>query len=219
MSKSRKAKPKRRGRPRILGPKPNLPATSVPSVLPSLPPAVAADTTLTPSIEDTTGVKPSWYLPPDSKIRVVAMQIIAMRISGMEDEAIAEALGISVKSISPYIYRATKNGWLTLDDPKARLEYQMMHKVMDNINEGLNDTSRHMTSGMRVKTAVALKVAEGTIFKQFDTVADRTPSTTIVAVKIEMPEGPRPQIRAGNDVGGVPAHVEGLVIDAGVTPT
>lgn len=209
MAKSRKPKARRRGRPRILGPKPNLPATSMPSVPPSLPPAVTADTSLTPSNSE--DKKPDWYLPPDSKIRVVAMQIIAMRIAGMEDTEIAEKLNISRKSISPYIYRATKNGWLTLDDPKARLEYQMMHKVVDNINEGLNDRARHQTSGMMVGTAVALKVAEGTIFKQFDQEVVSAPST-VVAVQVVMPDGPRPQVRVGNDIGGVPAHIDAEIV-------
>jgi transposase len=188
----------------------------MPSVQPSLPPAATADTTLTPStIPDKD--KPSWYLPPDSKIRVVAMQIIAMRIAGMDDPEIAEKLGISEKSISPYVYRASKNGWLTIDDPAQRLEYQLMHKVVQNIEEGLDDTARHMTSGMQVKTVVALKVAEGTLFKKFDNAIGQSPATTIVAVKIEMPDGPRPQIRAGNDVGGVPAHIDAEILHGAST--
>lgn len=145
------------------------------------------------------------------------MQIIAMRIAGMSDPEIAEALKISEKSISPYVYRATKNGWLDIEDPTQKLEYQLMHKVVRNLDDSLEDNARHATSMVPVKTQVAMKIAEGTIFKKYDNPANAVASTTIVAVKIEMPEGPRPQIRAGNDVGGVPAHIDAEILNG--TPT
>lgn len=141
------------------------------------------------------------------------MQIIAMRISGMSDQEIAQGLGISEKSISPYVYRATKNGWLDIDDPTQKLEYQLMHKVVRNLDTSLDDGIRHVTSGMPVGTQVALEMAKGTLFKKYDAETGAGPATTIVAVKIEMPDGPRPQVRAGNDVGGVPAHVDAEILN------
>lgn len=134
------------------------------------------------------------------------MQIIAMRIAGMADDEIATTLQISRKSISPYIYRATKNGWLDLDDPKDRLQFQLMHKVVANLAEGL-DSPNTLQTGMRERTAVALKVAEGTVFKQFQEQNAPQLQQTIVAIRVEMPEGGLQQIRE-DTTGGEPAYVE-----------
>lgn len=148
----------------------------------------------------------SWYLPPDSKIRETAIKIVAMRAGGFKPSEIAAALNIKESNIRPYVWRASKNGWLQFDNPEDSLEFQLLPKAIRNINDALDDPTRHMTSGQTVGTQVALKIAEGTLFKKFDQ-GSGLPPQTIVAVKIEMPDGPRPQVRAGNDVGGVPAHV------------
>jgi DNA-binding transcriptional regulator LsrR (DeoR family) len=185
----------------------------VPELLPSLPPAADADTTLALSnIEDAVEKKPSWYLPPDSIIREKAIKIVAMRAGGMKPAEIAAALNIKESNIRPYVWRASKNGWITFDDPEESIEFQLLPKAIRNLNDALDDTVRHQTSGMTVGTQVALKVAEGTIFKKFDQVNAAAP-TTIVAVRVEMPDGPRPQVREGNEVGGVPAHVDAEVVD------
>lgn len=149
----------------------------------------------------------SWYLPDNSKVRPVAMQIIAMRLSGMEDPAIAKALNMSEKSISPYVYRATKNGWLDIDyDPKERLQFQVMHRVVKELEAGLDDSQR-MNTGMKVRTAVALKMAEGTVFKSFGDQQQHQQASTVVAVQVVMPEGPRQTIRA-DTTGGAPAYID-----------
>lgn len=146
-------------------------------------------------------------------MRPVAMQIIAMRLSGMEDADIAKSLNISKNSISPYVYRATKNGWLDIDyDPKERLQLQVMHKVVAQLEAGLEDKAR-MNTGMKVQTAVALKMAEGTIFKQFDQQTAQQTGTTVVAVQVVMPDGPRQVIRA-DTTGGRPAFVDAETVGA-----
>ena len=150
--------------------------------------------------------KPSWWAPPDSKIRIIAMQIIAMRISGMSDDEIAPLLNISRRSIAPYVYRAGKNGWLTLDQPKDRIEFELLHKVVDNLNDGLQ-SSAILNTGMPVKTVVALKIAEGTVFKQFSEPATQQIAQTAVAIRIEMPAGAGQQIRE-DTTGGVPAYID-----------
>lgn len=206
----------RRGRPRILGPKPA--AIRPPSVALSLPPAPLDET---PQPTADTPVKwterppvghpdRSWWLPDDSKVRPTAMAIIARRIQGEDDAAIATALGISEKSISPYVYRATRNGWLDIGyNPKERIQFQVMHKIVEQLEDGLRDKVR-MNSGMKVQTAVALKMAEGTLFKQFDQQQQQTPVQTVVAVQVVMPDGPRQTIRA-ETTGGVPAYVDAEV--------
>lgn len=216
MAVSRKKKG-RRGRPRTLGPKPKTP-TSVALSLPPTPlaetPQVASDSTPIKWTERPPEGHPdrSWYLPDNSKVRPVAMQIIAMRLSGQDDATIAKALNISEKSISPYVYRATKNGWLDIDyDPKERLQLQVMHKVVRNLEEGL-DNRRHLATGMPVRTHVALKIAEGTVFKQFGEQQQAQAPTTVVAVQVVMPDGPRQTIRA-ETTGGTPAYQDAEVVE------
>lgn len=211
MSKSRSftgsRPPKRpRGRPRILGPASLVPTTA-PEMPPSLPPA-APDTTL--ALPPTTE-KPGWQLNDDSIVRTKALQIIAMRIAGMEDVDIAKALDMSPKSISPYVYRAARNGWLDIDNPKERLQYQVMHKVVRNLESAL-DSQAVLQTGMKESTAVALKVAEGTVFKQFNETPAGPAQQAIVAIKIEMPQG-APQTMREDTIGGLPAHtVEAEVV-------
>lgn len=203
------------GRPRVLGPK--TPRTT--PVVSSLPPTPGDETP-----QETSALTPqkwterppeghpdrSWWLPDNSSVRTMALQIIAMRINGQDDADIAKALGISVNSVSPYVYRATKNGWLDIDyDPKQRVQFQMMHKVVQRLEEGL-DSSALLNTGMKERTAVALKVAEGTLFKSFGEQQTAQTAQTVVAVQVIMPDGPRQQIR-GETTGGTPAYVDAEV--------
>lgn len=212
MAVSRKKKG-RRGRPRTLGPK-----LKTRKVAPSLPPEPRDETPQVASATPNTPVKwterppkgnpdRGWYLPDNSKVRPIALQIIAMRLAGMEDPEIAKSLNISEKTISPYVYRATKNGWLDIDyDPKQRIQFQVMHKVVRNLEEGL-ESRGIMNTGMKERTHVALKIAEGTIFKSFDEQQQMQQTQTVVAVQVVMPEGPRQQVRA-DTTGGTPAYID-----------
>lgn len=200
------------GRPRVLGPKT---PTTKPAAL-SLPPAPGDETPqgTSSSVPEKWTERPpkghpdrSWWLPDNSQVRPMALQIIAMRIAGQEDEAIATALGISKNSISPYVYRATKNGWLDIDyDPKARIQLQTMHTVVRELEAGLADSAR-MNSGIKVRTHVALKMAEGTVFKQFGEQQAQERGTTVVAVQVIMPDGPRQTVRE-ETTGGTPAYID-----------
>jgi hypothetical protein len=154
---------------------------------------------------------PSWYLPPDSKVRAVALNIMAMRAAGKSDEEIAVELKISPKSVSPYVYRAAKNGWLTADTPMDRVKYELLNRVVERLGEGLEDGARHNTSGMRVRTQVALKMAEGTIFREFEQTGSGPTQSTIVAVQVIMPPG-APQTMRDDTAGGVPNYTEAELV-------
>lgn len=201
MAKSRSMRGGRPGRPRHLGPATLTPA----SAAPSLPPVAAEPSQMPPLTK-----RPAWQLNDDSKVRTTALQIIAMRIAGMEDVEIAKALNISPKSISPYVYRAGRNGWLDIDNPKERLQYQVMHKVVRNLDAAL-DSQAILNTGMKESTAVTLKVAEGTLFKQFAETPTGPVQQAIVAIKIEMPQGAPQQMRE-DTIGGLPSHVEAEVL-------
>jgi len=185
--------------------------------VPSLPPAPGDETPQVASTLERPTTRPpvgdprrAWWLPDDSLVRQQALQIIAMRLNGMEDVDIAKALNISINSVSPYVYRATKNGWLDIDyNPKERVQFQMMHKVVQRLEEGL-DSNGVLNTGMKERTAVALKVAEGTLFKQFGEQPPQAAGTTVVAVQVVMPDGPRQIIRA-DTTGGTPAYIDAEV--------
>jgi transposase len=148
-----------------------------------------------------------WYLPPDSKVRVIALNILALRAAGKSDEEIATELNLSVKSISPYVYRAAKNGWIQMDRPLDRVKYELLNRVVERLDEGLEDGRRHNSSGMRVRTQVALKMAEGTIFKEFDQAATAPTQSTVVAVQVIMPPGVQ-QVMREDTAGGRPNFIE-----------
>lgn len=202
MAKSRLMRGSRPGRPRHLGPASHTPVR----MAPSLPPVAPEPAQALPLRPTSPVPSPSWKLSDDSKVRTIALQIIAMRIAGMADSDIATALDISPKTISPYVYRAGKNGWLDLDNPKDRLQYQVMHKVVRNLEQSL-DSQAILQTGMKESTAVALKVAEGTVFKQFNDTPTGPVQQAIVAIKIEMPQGP-PHVMREDTVGGTPAYLD-----------
>lgn len=136
------------------------------------------------------------------------MRILAMRLAGMPDKDIADYLKISPKSIGPYIYKAGKNGWIQeFTNPRETIEAGLMHKVLRNLDSALDDDARNEKTMMPVKTAVALKIAEGTVFKDFEPAAAAPPAQmTAVSIRIERTD-PIP-IREGT-IGGTPHFIEG----------
>lgn len=134
-----------------------------------------------------------------------------MRQAGLGEDEIAGALGLSRSTLKGYVYKAGRNGWLDLDDPKDRLEYQVLHKVVKRLDEALDaGNDRVLNTGMKESTAVALKVGEGTLFKQFDKDPGASMQQTVVAIKIEMPPGVPTAIREGT-TGGAPAYIDAEV--------
>jgi hypothetical protein len=224
MPKSRSKMPARRpGRPRIMGPSPAQAGLSTEFVLPpnSTEQALAPPLdTREPCFHCGTKVKwdtrncpicgklqprPDWYLPPDSKVRIVALTAIAMRIAGMSDPDICKALNISEKSLSPYIYRAGKNGWLDIDNPKARIQYQLMHRAVSNLDEMLENDAPLATKTIRHETT--MKLLEGTVFREFEEQKESAPNQTVVAIRIDMPSGPQQQMR-DDTTSGTPAYID-----------
>lgn len=137
-----------------------------------------------------------------------------MRVAGLTDAEIARGLDMSEKTIAPYLYKAGKNGWLKSEDPRDLLEYQMMHKVVQRLDEALDDDTRAYASGMPVKTTVALKVAEGTMFKKISGEGEAKPPSVAIAIQIQgMPMAGAPNVDA-SQVGGTPIYVDGEVADA-----
>ena len=143
----------------------------------------------------------------DSPMRVIALKIVAMREAGVSEDGIASELGLAKSSISSYIHKAGKNGWLDFADPKNQLEYQLMHKVVRNLDEALDDGTRHITSGVMVRTAVAQQIAEGALYPRLAG-QQVAVASTLIGVKIEVVGNAGGGVVREGTVLGTPSYVE-----------
>jgi DNA-binding CsgD family transcriptional regulator len=94
---------------------------------------------------------------------------------------IARRMGIAPKTLYSYISRATKNGWLTFDDPIERLDNEIIPKVLDNLNEFLDQKDRTVT----------IEAAKGTLFPAYKETKgiNEAQRNTVLAIKFELPSG------------------------------
>ena len=131
--------------------------------------------------------------PNKGTIRPIIAHWIALRSLDPEITiaSAAEKIGISKHTLRTYIYRATKRGWLQFDDPMSRIEYEIVPKVLDNLNFFLD---------ARDKT-VTVEAAKGTIFKTYADAKGTNTQQTVLALKIEMPDGNETKIVGGHIVG------------------
>lgn len=190
---------------------------SLPPPVPQEPaPAAPSDTTAIAPVEKTSKPKkPFWDVGKGSKQYEQCMKVLALKVTGMSAADIGEAMGISKQSVHNLTYMAGKNDWLKeFANAREQIEYRIMPKVMRVIEEGLDDTNRHSTSGQTVAQQIALDVAGGTVFKQFEQVGTQAPPQTMIGVKIQIVPGTSMEMREGSG-GGVPAYVEGDVTDVG----
>lgn len=192
------------------------PQVSPASLPPQDVPAESASVTPEGGISVTTpkDKKPYWYVERGSKIHIAAMRILTMRAAGADDKDIAQQLDIKLQTLSNYVHMAQKSGLIESDYLKARdqLEFAIVPKALRNIAEALDDNARHQTSGMKVKDQVALKIVEGTVFKEFDQTDGLANVNTAIGINIIMPPGPVQQVREGA-IGGVPAFSDGVLVD------
>lgn len=206
MSKVKRKKPARRSKRR----------TTVARVSPASLPPQGPDVATGASVASVVPVKKAfWDVGKDSVVYAQAQKILALRATGIDDKAIADAMDLSLQTVHNYCYIAGKNGWLTeFANAKDQIEFGIMPKVVRELEAGLDDTARHVTSQMKVSTQVALKIAEGTLFKKFEQASDGQPISNVIAIRIDQAPGTVMEMRAGSG-GGTPAYVEGEVSDVG----
>lgn len=184
----------------------------------TLPPSPATDpaspsshdVALVPMSRATTPAKRDrTKLPSNSLIRQKVLAIIALRVQGKDSEQIAEALDITPASVRQYMWLAGKNGWLSKKavDPTDRLQYEIAHKVVRNLDEMLDsgDESR--------RDLATIKVAEGTLFKQMQDSAQQAPPVTMIGVRVEVVPGAATAVREGT-TGGAGHYIDGEVTSA-----
>lgn len=184
----------------------NAPVTAlVPASLP--PQAPAATSPVSPARDRT-------VLPSKSLVRIRVLEIIKYRLEGKSNDEIAQALGVKPATVRQYMFLAGRNGWLKKHavDPADRLEHEIAHKVVRNLDEMLDseDVDR--------RDLATMKTAEGMLFKRFaaEQVA-QAPPLAVIGIRIEMPPNVSTEVREGT-TGGAPRYVEAEILNGEKTP-
>lgn len=111
------------------------------------------------------------------------------------DITIAEAarqIRCGRKTLNASIQLAVEEGWLKFEDPLAKLEYQIIPKVVRNLNRFLDEGDKQVT----------IETAKGTLFKAYaESKGLGETAQTVLALKIELPEGENLKIVAGHIIG------------------
>lgn len=159
--------------------------------------------------------KQKWTgLPPKSKIRKKAAQIMALKIEGHTNEEIAAIVGLAPRSLRQYLWIAAKNGWLTIHEPDEDVSLRLAHRAVSNLDELLH--ARDKDTGLPSQT-ITLETLKGTgIFRDHSSKgqaeAQVMPSMAL-QINIIAPDGAAlPQMKAGSTF-GTPAFIEGQVAD------
>ena len=208
----RKARPSARSKPTALPVSLPPPASPEPTSLPPFPPSLSekliqTSDTLISAATTLPDPSKSRSLPSNSLIRQKVLAIIALRVQGKTNAEIAEILHVTPGTVHAYMYRAGKNGWLAKKavDPTNRLEYEIAHKVVRNLDEMLDSDNESR------RDQATMKTAEGTLFKQFADASAQAPPMAVIGIRIEMPAGEPTPIREGT-TGGTMRWVEADIV-------
>lgn len=119
----------------------------------------------------------------------LGMRALEPSISNSE---VARRMCISTSTLNHYLVQARREGWLTFSDPLARMEYEVIPKVMDNLVGFLDAKDKQVT----------IEAAKGTVFKMFQEAKGISEAPkTVLALKIEMPPSSEDTPRSGVIVG------------------
>ena len=105
---------------------------------------------------------------------------------------IAEKMGISAATLYKIITDAQAQGLIKFTDPLERIDYEIIPKIVDNLNHFLDAKDKTVT----------IEAAKGTLFKSYQEsrgISDG--NQTVLALKIEMPDGQDVKILTGHIVG------------------
>lgn len=159
--------------------------------------------------------KQYWYRPPDSKARKLFERIVIMRTAGHNDSEIAKKLKTTEAAVRQYVYLAKKNKWADDEgepiDLEAELAINIDRKIVRNISASLDG---QMTNWQTHEMTIAAAKGRG-VFKSEKTDAGG-PANAMAVVQIQIINptvGAADQIVNEENVGGVPAYIEGDVSD------
>jgi len=128
----------------------------------------------------------------------------------MKNIEIAPLLGLKPTTLNTMIWKATKQGWLKFDNPAERLEQELSHVVVDNIEHHLSKKDKQMT----------IEAAKGLgLFKSHQAVkVESDAPQTVLALKIESTGESQPSV-VGNVVGRPKTFERSAADDATILDT
>lgn len=150
------------------------------------------------------------YEVPGFKLRdrIGQWMVLRQEDPSLSNAECAKRMGITSGTLSVYISRARKQGWLTFSNPFSRIEHEIIPQVLDNLSFYLSK------EGGRDKQ-VTLETAKGTIFRTYlESQGVSEAPKTVLALKIEtapQADGTPIKIVSGNVV-GQPRAIEGITL-------
>lgn len=138
---------------------------------------------------------PPYIVKREKGIRAAIGHWIMIRAAepGLTNKAIADRIGISPRTLSTYIYQATKAGWLRFDDPLAQLEFEIVPKVVENLKHYLDARDKQVT----------IETAKGALFPAYkESKGIQEAQQTVLAMRIELPE-------STEGLKAIPGHIVG----------
>lgn len=164
-----------------------------------------------------------WFRTRESKTFKTFQKIVVMREAGRPDADIAKRLNTTAPSVSQTMWIAKKNGWLDADgeevDVEAELAINIDRKIVRNISASLDG---EMTNWQTHEMTMQAAKGRG-MFKNHEvSKGEGGQQLQVVAIQVVMPPigagDQMPEIRE-DQMGGVPAYVDGEVLDVGSNTT
>ncbi len=108
--------------------------------------------------------------------RIAEWAMLRATEPGIKNIEVARRMGITAGYLNKMISDATREGWLVFDDPVDSIDYQIIPKVMKNLNTLLDSVDRTTT----------LETAKGTIFRTYQNAKGINDVVqTVLALKLE----------------------------------
>ena len=106
---------------------------------------------------------------------------------------------ISKRTLNAAIQQAVENGWLKFEDPLAKLEYEIVPKVVRNLNAWLDENDK----------VVTIEAAKGMVFPIYrESKGINEAPQTVLALKIEAPTDAQSAAVMTGQIIGAPRKIE-----------
>lgn len=139
-------------------------------------------------------VKRNFGMLPAQGVRYEkAKRVMELRQLGLDYDAIATEIGSTYGYVKALVYTAGKNRWFQGRDwqtTKERIDNDLIPRALDSLSALIN----HKNDKIRLEATV--ETLKGTAFKDYDQHTAPV-QQTIVGIRLEMPPGPKQEMREG----------------------
>jgi Winged helix-turn-helix DNA-binding len=99
---------------------------------------------------------------------------------GITNAEVARRLNIAPGTLNTILSRARKAGWLKIENPMDRIEFELIPKIVENLNTFLDKGDRTVT----------IEAAKGVLFPQYrESKGIVENKIAVLGINIQMPEG------------------------------